>query len=218
MIRASDPSASIYVDGELRGKGVVSHRDTKTVGATTDVRIEKEGCAPKQYSFRRNEELDVGAAVAGLFVLVPFLWVMKYKPTHSYTFRCTNASGALATKATGSSAAPHEGGRASPRGPNARASSKATDAAETAESAFADGKELWMAGKITEACSKFARSQELGPDTGTLLILADCHIEQGAHSLARMELEEARTRAQRENRPDRVQYVDRRLAFLAGRE
>jgi hypothetical protein len=197
MIRASDPSASIFVDGDYRGKGSVSHRDTKTVGATTEVRIEKTGCAAKEFSFRRNEELDVGATIGGLFLLVPFLWVMKYKPSHSYTYACDTAKA-------------HSG----PRSKTQR--SGATT--ETAASEFAKGKALWLEGKVSEACARFARSQQLEPDTGTLLLLADCHVQDGALSLARMELEEARERARSENRPDRVQYAEDRLQALASRQ
>ena len=32
----------------------------------------------------RNEEVDAGAIIGGLFVWIPFLWVMKYKPIHAY--------------------------------------------------------------------------------------------------------------------------------------
>ncbi len=202
-IRASDPSTRIYVDGEFRGKGVVAHQDTKTVGATTEVRLEKDGCAPQEHSFRRNEEIDVGAAVGGLFLLVPFLWVMKYKPTHSYTYRCEPARSKVVA-------------RNASRPPPLEKPPEALR--ETAQSAFAEGKQLWLAGKVSDACAKFARSQQLGPDTGTLLVLADCHTQEGALSLARLELEEALQRAQRENRPDRVQYAENRLQALASRD
>jgi len=89
MIRSSDPNSKIYVDGELMGTGQVSHTDKKIVGSTTTVRIEKPGCAPQSYSFIRSEEFDVGACIGGVFVLVPFLWVMKYKPERTYEYTCT---------------------------------------------------------------------------------------------------------------------------------
>lgn len=88
QIRSSDPDAKIYVDGEYKGKGAVTYTDTKTVGSTTFVRIEKAGCEPRNYNFSRNEEFDVGACIGGVFVLVPFLWIQKYKPEHSYEYTC----------------------------------------------------------------------------------------------------------------------------------
>jgi hypothetical protein len=32
----------------------------------------------------RNEQFSVGACIGGVLVLVPFLWIMEYKPEHSY--------------------------------------------------------------------------------------------------------------------------------------
>lgn len=88
QIRSSDPDAKIYVDGEYRGKGQITHTDTKIVGSTTSVRIQKEGCQPMMYNMSRSEEFDPGACAGGVFVLVPFLWVMKYKADHYYEYEC----------------------------------------------------------------------------------------------------------------------------------
>lgn len=87
-IRTTEKDVSIYVDGEYRGKGEVIHEDQKIVGSTTYVELKKEGCENKQFHFSRNEEASVGAIIGGLFVWVPFLWVMKYKPEHNYEYEC----------------------------------------------------------------------------------------------------------------------------------
>ena len=84
MIRSTPSGAKVYLDGEIVGKTPYSHTDTKIVGSTTSVRLEKEGYETLNTSFSRNEEADVGAIIGGLFVWVPFLWTMKYKPTHTY--------------------------------------------------------------------------------------------------------------------------------------
>jgi len=34
--------------------------------------------------FSRDEKADVGAIIGGVFFLFPFLWTMKYKPTHTF--------------------------------------------------------------------------------------------------------------------------------------
>ena len=88
LIRSTDPAVKIYIDGEYAGKGQVSHTDTKTVGSTTSVRFEKAGCEPRFYNLSRNEEFDAGACLGGVFVLVPFLWIQKYKPEHNYEYEC----------------------------------------------------------------------------------------------------------------------------------
>lgn len=84
MIQSTPSGAKLYLDGENVGKTPYSHTDTKIVGSTTSVRLEKEEYETFNTSFSRNEQVDVGAIIGGLFVWVPFLWTMKYKPTHTY--------------------------------------------------------------------------------------------------------------------------------------
>ncbi len=88
VIRSSDPEAKIYLDGELRGRGTATETDTKIIGASTSVKLQKDGCEPQFYSFSRSEEFDVGACIGGVLVLVPFLWIQKYKPEHNYEYEC----------------------------------------------------------------------------------------------------------------------------------
>ena len=87
-VRSTDPEAKIYIDGEYKGKGSVDHTDSKIVGSTTNVRLQKDGCQPESYLFARNEEVDAGACVGGVLLLFPFLWVEKYKPEHTYEYTC----------------------------------------------------------------------------------------------------------------------------------
>lgn len=84
IIQSNPSGAKVYIDGEAVGITPYTHRDTKIVGTSTSVVLEKEGYAPFNTSFSRNESVDVGAIIGGLFVWVPFLWTMKYKPTHTY--------------------------------------------------------------------------------------------------------------------------------------
>ena len=88
MITSSDPAAKIYIDGELRGTGSATHEDTKIVGSTTNVTLKKDGCRPQKFSYSRSEEFSPGACAGGIFVLVPFLWVMNYKASRTYEFTC----------------------------------------------------------------------------------------------------------------------------------
>lgn len=90
MIRTTDPQAKIYIDGEFKGTGTVTHTDTKIVGSTNSVRIERPGCEPAFYTFSRNEEFDAGACAGGVFVMVPFLWIQKYKAERTYEYNCVS--------------------------------------------------------------------------------------------------------------------------------
>ena len=91
-IRASDPDARIYVNGEYVGTGQANYTDRKVAFSNNEVTLKKEGCASTAYSFRRNEDPDGGAIVGGILVGVPFLWVTEYKDEHAYEFDCTPSS------------------------------------------------------------------------------------------------------------------------------
>lgn len=89
----SDPTgATVYLNGERVGKTPYTHTDTQLVGSVNHLQLKKEGYENFTTSFSRSEQANVGAIIGGIFVLVPFLWVMDYKPTHSYELAPLNAS------------------------------------------------------------------------------------------------------------------------------
>lgn len=83
-IRSIPSGAKLYLNGESVGTTPYTHRDTKIIGSTNYIVLEKAGYEPLNTSFSRDEEVDVGAVIGGCFYLVPFLWTMKYKPNHIY--------------------------------------------------------------------------------------------------------------------------------------
>jgi hypothetical protein len=84
MIQSVPSDAKLYIDGQSVGRTPYKYTDTKIVGSTTAVKLEKEGYEPLNVTFSRNEKADGGAIIGGLFVLVPFFWTMKYNPIHEY--------------------------------------------------------------------------------------------------------------------------------------
>ena len=84
IIHSIPEGVKVYLNEEFAGTTPYLHSDTKIVGSTTRVRLEKEGYETLHTSFSRDEEVDAGAIIGGIFVLVPFLWTMKYKPAHTY--------------------------------------------------------------------------------------------------------------------------------------
>lgn len=95
LIQSNPSGAKVYLNGEAVGTTPYTHEDTKVVGSTTIVKLEKEGYEPFNTSFSRNEKADVGAIIGGVFVLFPFLWTMKYKPERTYEL--VKASGSVVT-------------------------------------------------------------------------------------------------------------------------
>ncbi len=88
IIRSHPQDAKVYINDEYVGNTPHSHTDTSIVGSTKHVRLEKEGCENLTTFFNRNEEVNVGALIGGLFVLVPFLWIMDYKPERTFEMKC----------------------------------------------------------------------------------------------------------------------------------
>lgn len=84
MINSEPSGAALYLNGEKVGVTPYTHTDTKIVGSTNTVTLKKDGYQNFTTTFTRNEEVSVGAVIGGVLVLVPFLWVMEYKPTHTY--------------------------------------------------------------------------------------------------------------------------------------
>lgn len=87
MIISNPPNAKLYIDGEMVGQTPYKHLDSKIVGSSIEIRIVKDGYEPFLDNITKNEEADVGAIIGGLFIWVPFLWAMKYKPSHSYELK-----------------------------------------------------------------------------------------------------------------------------------
>ena len=82
LIESRPPGANLYMNGAYVGTTPYRHSDTKVVGTSTDLRFEKDGYETLQVWLTRNEEADPGAILGGIFFLFPFLWTMKYQPSH----------------------------------------------------------------------------------------------------------------------------------------
>ena len=83
-IDSTPAGATLYINGEKAGTTQYTYTDTKIVGSTVQLKLKKEGFEEFQTIMTRNEEADTGAIVGGVLTLVPILWSMKYKPTHTY--------------------------------------------------------------------------------------------------------------------------------------
>ncbi|MFY0564932.1 PEGA domain-containing protein [Archangium lansingense] len=87
IIRSNPSGADVYIDGSKVGTTPYTYSDTKLVGASTSVKLTKEGYQDFETTLRRNEQADIGAIIGGIFLLVPFLWTMGYNPEHSYELK-----------------------------------------------------------------------------------------------------------------------------------
>jgi hypothetical protein len=99
-IQSQPSGAKLYINDEYHGETPQRYRDTKIVGSTNSVRLEKEGYQTLNTSFTRDEEADVGAIIGGIFVLIPFLWIMKYSPSRTYELKAEQAEEQESEKTT----------------------------------------------------------------------------------------------------------------------
>src|SRR5215831_15662157 len=84
VIQSQPPGARVFLNGVPVGTTPFSMTDTNMSGSTTQVRLEYPGYEPFNTYISRSEELDPVALIGGIFLLVPFLWIMRYAPTHFY--------------------------------------------------------------------------------------------------------------------------------------
>lgn len=84
IINSNPQGAKVYMNQSFVGTTPYTHTDTKIVGSTTSVKLTKEGYEDFNTVLSRNEQVDAGAIVGGVFALIPFLWVMGYDPVHTY--------------------------------------------------------------------------------------------------------------------------------------
>ena len=83
-----------------------------------------------------------------------------------------------------------------------------------AEALYEEGRALMKQGKLDQACPKLKQSYDLDPGGGTLLNLAECYEKQGKLASAWSSFNEARAQAQREGRPERVEYAKKHIAAI----
>jgi hypothetical protein len=84
IIQSQPSGAKVFIDGMSAGTTPYTMSDSKIVGSSSQIRLEYPGYQPLNTVISRNEEFDALACLGGVFVLVPFLWIMKYKPVHQY--------------------------------------------------------------------------------------------------------------------------------------
>lgn len=92
VIRSDPSGAALYIDGSRVGKTPYVYEDTKTVSSTTRVKLKKDGYEDLETVIVRNEEFQLGPCIGGAFVLIPFLWVMGYRPEHHYELEPLNGA------------------------------------------------------------------------------------------------------------------------------
>jgi len=91
VLNSVPPGAKVYLNDEPVGTTPYTLSDTKTFWSKTSVRLEAQGYETFTATLNRNEEFQAGACLGGVLVGFPFLWIMGYKPEHTYELHTSAA-------------------------------------------------------------------------------------------------------------------------------
>jgi len=84
VINTEPEGADVYINGMLAGQTPVVMADQKLSMSVTYIKLEKDGYLPLETYIERDEKIDIGAAIAGVFLYYPWLWIFEYNPYHNY--------------------------------------------------------------------------------------------------------------------------------------
>jgi len=83
VIKSNPPGAKLYFNGQFKGDTPYTHTDKSIAGTWRNVTLKKEGYKDFTGHIKR-EELSVPALIGGIFLTVPFLWILEYPPEYIF--------------------------------------------------------------------------------------------------------------------------------------
>jgi len=89
LITSEPKGAKLYIDSEYVGDTPYVMADQKFTTTCTQIKIEKTGFETINTQICKDEQIDIGAAISGVFLYIPWLWILGYSPVHEYTLKST---------------------------------------------------------------------------------------------------------------------------------
>ncbi len=83
LIKSDLPGARLQVDGQSVGETPYFYTDKAIAGAVKTVTLRKEGYKDINGLIRR-EKLSVPALIGGIFLIVPFVWILEYPSEYNF--------------------------------------------------------------------------------------------------------------------------------------
>ena len=81
---STPPDAEVYIDGKYKGFTPYRHSDASISGSQKSIEIKKEGYDDFRTILTKKGRAHGGAIVGGIFLLIPFLWVVQYNIEYDY--------------------------------------------------------------------------------------------------------------------------------------
>lgn len=89
-ITSDPPNATVIIKGNVVGETPYVYEDSKISFSKTPVTLQMEGYEDFHTVLVKDEEVDVGAIVGGIFFYWPFIWTFGYQPDHHYVLQSTS--------------------------------------------------------------------------------------------------------------------------------
>jgi hypothetical protein len=83
LIKSNPSGAKLQVDGQRVGETPHFYTDKAAAGTVKTVTLKKEGYKDFNGSIKR-EKLSVPALIGGIFLIVPFVWIMEYSSQYNF--------------------------------------------------------------------------------------------------------------------------------------
>jgi hypothetical protein len=83
LIQSRPDGAEVYIDNVKQGITPLHYSDTAIAGSTKSLTLKKEGYRDFTTVIRKSE-FQAGPCLGGVFVLVPFLWILGYPDQHEF--------------------------------------------------------------------------------------------------------------------------------------
>ena len=83
LIKSNPPGAKLQIDGQPVGETPHFYTDKSVAGTVKTVTLKKEGYKDSN-GFIRREKLSVSALIGGIFLIVPFVWILEYPSQYNF--------------------------------------------------------------------------------------------------------------------------------------
>ena len=83
LIKSNPPGAKLQVDGQSLGETPHFYSDKTAAGTVKTVTLRKEDY--KDFNdYIKREKLSVPALIGGIFLIVPFVWILEYPSQYNF--------------------------------------------------------------------------------------------------------------------------------------
>jgi len=84
IIQTEPSGASVYLNEKHVGTSPYEMKDKKITGTCTNLKLEMPGYKTGYHTICKDEQLNHRALIGGVFVVIPYLWILEYYPVHYY--------------------------------------------------------------------------------------------------------------------------------------